>query len=473
MKITRQLLLLIICFCFSAQLMAANRFWVSALASNWNNILNWSTVTGGLGGSSVPAAGDLVIFDNGGLGNCTIDIAVAVTSFTVNAGYTKTISQNGNSITLTGDASFSGGTFTGGSANITVGGNFTLGGTSFVSTSGLLQLDQNCTFTSGSFTHNSGTVKFKSTVSPTISGTSQTFFNLSFESNVPQTYTISTGTVLTVTGTLNTLGTANNSISTPVAGTSAIQAQGNIVINNTGAGGGGTAAILINGGGAQTLSSTSASGQGRLPYIIIQKVTGTLSLTGIISESRDWTYTSGTVDATTAGSTVVFGGNNLTIKSAGMNFYNVSFIANTSTLGNSLTVNNNLTISGLSILAAGANTINLAGNWANWGQTGFSEATSTVNFNGSAVQTITTPGGEIFTNLIVNNSGAGIKLINITTITTTLTMTLGNIDLNTNALTLGLSVANNGTLAYTAGTMINTGSFTRWLKAAVIANHMA
>jgi hypothetical protein len=48
-------------------------------------------------------------------------------------------------------------------------------------------------------------------------------------------------------------------------------------------------------------------------------------------------------------------------------------------------------------------------------------------------------------------------------------MTQGNINLNGNTLTLGLSVANNGTLVYSTGTMIGVGSFTRWFKTGVIA----
>ena len=95
--------------------------------------------------------------------------------------------------------------------------------------------------------------------------------------------------------------------------------------------------------------------------------------------------------------------------------------------------------------------------------------TSLVNFNGSTLQTITSPGGENFANLKVNNSGTGIQLLNSVQIATILTMTQGNINLNGNTLTLGLSVANNGTLAYTSGTMIGAGTFTRWFKTGVIA----
>ncbi len=69
----------------------------------------------------------------------------------------------------------------------------------------------------------------------------------------------------------------------------------------------------------------------------------------------------------------------------------------------------------------------------------------------------------------INNSGTGIQLLNSAQIATVLTMTQGNINLNGNTLTLGLSVANNGTLAYTSGTLIGAGTFTRWFKTGVIA----
>jgi hypothetical protein len=754
------------CFCIallitsSLHVHAANRYWVGLLPGNWSSTLNWSSSSGGLGGSSVPAAGDNVFFDGGASplfldnGNCTIDVAVSVTSITVSSGYTGTISQGANTIAVSGTASFGGGTFTGGSANITITGVFTLSATTFTSTTAILELQNNAAFTGGSFAHNNGEVQFNAPSAQTISGTSPVFYtleivgtghatnlsstgninvlnllsltgassytintgtlavsgnisltntatgdggtttididgaasqtitsvlpvnestlpnviinstggtiqfpsmltvmgnwtytsgtldvttnnstvtfdntltitgshtlnNISFEGSNNWTFTISaattltangnmaltgtgnlifatgtinlngnlnltntstggggtaviaftgsgnqtitsalpvnestlpaitinktggtlqfpalitvkgnwvytagtidvttnnntivfasplgtgafgitgsvtlnnvtlegnnnntasinTGTILTVTGTLATTGAFNVFINTPVTGTTAIQAQGNISIGNTSVSGGGTGVILINGAGAQLFSSTSPASEGLLPNITIQKPSGTLTLSGFLSVTRNWTYTSGTVDATTDASTVVFGGNNLSIASAGMSFYNVTTTANTSTLTTSMTLNNNLSITGLSVLAPGANTINIGGNWSAWGSTGFNSATSTVNFNGSALQTITSTGGATFTNLTVNNSSAGIQLENNATTTGTLNMTQGNIDLNGgNTLTLGTSVASNGTLAYTAGAIINTGSFTRWLKAATIANGSA
>ena len=337
----------------------------------------------------------------------------------------------------------------------------------------LITVKGNWTYVAGALdvTSNNSTIVFASPLGSGLFGItgSHSLNNVTFEGNNNNTATVNTGTILTVTGTLSTIGTANVFINTTVTGATAIQAQGDIVINNTSATGGGTGLILINGTGAQALTSTVAAGQGLLPFVTIQKTSGTLTLNGTITESRDWTYMTGTVDAITNAAAVVFGGNNLTISSAGLSFYNVSFTANTINLGSSITVNNNLTISGAAVLAPGSNTINLAGNWANWGTGGFTEATSNVNFNGTALQTITTPGGENFTNLTINNTGAGVKLVNNTTTATTLNMSQGNIDLNTNTLTLGLSVASNGTLSRTTGTIIGTGSFTRWLKALTIA----
>src|ERR1017187_7934455 len=168
-----------------------------------------------------------------------------------------------------------------------------------------------------------------------------------------------------------------------------INVNGNIFLTNIGATGGGSATLNIIGLGNETMDGTAlAITQNLLPFVIINKPGGTLTLKGNISESQDWTYTGGTVDAASFASTVIFGGNGLNITSAGMSFYNVLVTGNTITLVNNLSVNSNLTITGGHI-APGANTINLSGNWNDYGTAGYAEATSTVNFNGSALQTIT------------------------------------------------------------------------------------
>ena len=601
MRLAISCLCLVLLLSIGQDATAANRFWVAAAPSNWNNTANWSTVSGGAGGASIPGAADAVTFNNARNGDCTIDIPVNILNITVN-GYTGIISQGANTFSTVNNASFSSGIFTGGSANITIGGNYTLTGTAFTSTSAMLEIDGNAAFTSATFIHNNGTVRFNATGgATTITGTSPAFYVLEFvgegfsyvinsvgnmtvsnslnltgalfynlnngtidvsgDINVTNTAAGCGGTGLVeiigagvqnfngaavagegalpqltinkVTGNLNlanfpassnafiyTAGTINAGTSTycftdgnanpyaitgtlslnnieflaitnqqftvtttltatgdfTIAGTArvslntgSINVNGNIFLTNTSTIGGGSAIINIIGTGNETMDGTAvAISQDLLPFIVINKVSGTLTLKGNISESQDWTYTSGTVDASTFASTVAFGGNALNVTSAGMSFYNVTVTANTITLLNSMTIKNNLTINA-GHLAPGTNTINIAGNWNDYGTGGFTEATSLVNFNGSTLQTITSPGGENFANLKVNNSGTGIQLLNSVQISTILTMTQGNINLSGNTLTLGLSVANNGMLAYTSGTMIGAGTFTRWFKTGVIA----
>ena len=329
----------------------------------------------------------------------------------------------------------------------------------------LITIRGNWTYTSGTLdaTTNNSTVVFANTL--TIGGT-LTLNNVNFEGNLNNSYTISTGTVLTVAGTLMTSGSSNVIVNTPVAGTTGIQAQGDVIINNTAAGSGGTGGISINGTGNQALTGNAASGQGQLPYVTIQKTSGTLTMGGTITVMRNWLYSSGTVNPST--STVVFGGSNLSVTSAGMSFNHLTVSANTISLGSALTVGGNLTIAGTGVLAPGINTINLAGNWVNWGPAGFTEGTGMVKLNGAVLQTVTDPGGENYYGLAVNNSGAGVQLGNTIAVASLLTMTQGNINLNGNNLTLGTTAASPGILAYTAGTMVGTGSFTRWYAVATV-----
>ena len=202
MKLTIHSLCLVFILSLPFQIQAANRFWVSAAPSNWNNTANWSNVSGGAGGFSVPVAGDAVTFNNIRRGNCTIDVAVSIQSLTINTGYTGNIIQGAHTILIANDATLSAGQFLGGTSNITVGGTFTLSGTSFTSTSAILEIDGDPAFTSGVFTHNNGTVRFNATGTTNISGTSPTFFTLEFVGNGFNYNINSTGNIR-VTNSLN------------------------------------------------------------------------------------------------------------------------------------------------------------------------------------------------------------------------------------------------------------------------------
>jgi hypothetical protein len=467
MKDHMKIILIMLLFFSSDNLIAANRYWVYkgglfGNPSNWNNAANWSGMSGGLGGLvGVPGTGDVVIFDGGPLGlskgKCIIDVPVSVAGITITSGYTGTITQGANTVSVSGDASFGGAVYSGGSANITIGGNFTISGTAFTSTSATLELDGNAAFTGGSFSHNNGLVKFNGSSSQTISGTSPVLYALEFVGTGNSCSLLSTGNIIV----LNNLGISGSASCTLNSGL--LDLRGNLNLTNTANGGGGSTIIAFTGAAGQDINGSPALNQSTLPAIRISKTGGVLSLPALITVDGDWTYTSGTVDITTNNSTVAFAGN-LSISSAGMQFNNFEVTGNNSTLLNDLAVNKNLVISGTGVLSAGSNTINLSGNWTDRGTTGFTEGSGTVQFNGTAMQTISSAGGEDFNNLLLNNSGAGIQLLNSVSVAGTFTMTKGDMDLNGNGVTLGTSAANTGTLSYTAGIMYGAGSFTRWFN---------
>ena len=59
------------------------RYWISPLASNWNNTANWSASSGGTSGASVPGPLDMAYFDSNGIGNCSADIDATANSIQI------------------------------------------------------------------------------------------------------------------------------------------------------------------------------------------------------------------------------------------------------------------------------------------------------------------------------------------------------------------------------------------------------
>jgi len=142
--------------------MAGDRYWIAAANADYNDTANWSTSSGGAGGASVPDGNDTAIFDGNGLGNCTLDINIAVYGFHIQSGYTGTITQSGgNTLTVnSNDFVQADGTFAGGSGAIDINGTLTLSAGTFTATSGTLTLFEHLTQTGGTFNHNNGTFKF-------------------------------------------------------------------------------------------------------------------------------------------------------------------------------------------------------------------------------------------------------------------------------------------------------------------------
>jgi len=177
---------ILVCVCFlliHSFSFGAGRFWVSSSPSNWNNKANWSATCGGKPGASVPAAIDEVVFDDGGNGNCLLDIEVRVMDLELSPSYSGTLIQISNAISIAGNATFYGGGFVGGSDDITIMGKFQLSGTNFISTSGVLELKAEAWFGEGQFDNNRGTVRLNKQESFLLTGNNPKFYILDVAGN--------------------------------------------------------------------------------------------------------------------------------------------------------------------------------------------------------------------------------------------------------------------------------------------------
>jgi len=198
-------------------------------------------------------------------------------------------------------------TFTGGTASLQINGGANQAWTDAVSATadlpivninkpggtltmtGTFRTTRSWTWTAGTLSAGSSTVIFAGT--QTITG-SHALGGVEMRGG---TVTIAAGTTLTVTGTLTlTSGVVN-------AGT--LAAQGDIA-SATGFTGG-TTTLLVNGAGAQ-LWSGAASATSDLPILNFNKPGGTLTITGALRTTRNWTWTAGGMAA--SGSTVTFAG---------------------------------------------------------------------------------------------------------------------------------------------------------------------
>jgi hypothetical protein len=237
------------------------RYWIASTSSNWNNTANWSETSGGAGGASVPVAGVAAVFNSGGTGNCTLDIAPTIGTITI-TGYTGTINLNGNNLTISGSTAltFSSGTISNSGATAAVALN-TTGAATFDGCT----ITANISGTAGSVTFNGGST-FGGTVNlsaPTIllNGTTSsknTFNNTTTLTKTGSTTDLGTGanifnsvTTLINSGT-GTFESANNYADTfngdvtltntstsrihMADGTTGTVFNGNIIVNSTGSG---------------------------------------------------------------------------------------------------------------------------------------------------------------------------------------------------------------------------------------------
>lgn len=501
----RYLLIVSLCFFVHVDSFATSYTWTGLGSdNNWNTTANWSPSTG-----FPQFTSDNATFDGTGVKNCSINVPVSINSINVNAGYSGTITQlAGNSMTFAGASAFNAGTFAGGNSNILFSSTFSVGAgcTAFTSTSASLKIQGNFTYNGPAFSNHSGTVSFyQPVVYPQVIRANTNFANniwdLKFEGSSGSQYYIpasgSPSSALTVNGNLTidaqdasrlwlgytsspTYPGPSQSITvkgtTTTSGTTSggfiwidntINAEGDISINNKGIGGGGTGALVINGPGVQNLTSTVSAHEGSLPSVTINK-SGSLNLTGTISEIGNWTYVSGTVapgsstvvieqgawtiDAVGPSSTMSF--NNLTIDNVG--FENAA-------LGSNVDVNGNLTIMAGSRLYGSSYNLTVGGNWDSSGSNArFMSDTGTVTFDGTNQSVSMQSNSNSFYNLTMQQQPSGQLTVNNSPISVThaLAMNAGIINsTTTNYINIANdAVATGGSnISYVDGVMKKTG----------------
>lgn len=385
------------------------------------------------GSATVSLTGDRSNFGNVSTGDLTITGTVDVTS--TNGGVVLDTSGN---LILNGSL-----TMNTNSTGITINGTTTIGGTftdsynasgvdTFV---GLVTLNSGGSFVTTAVT-TAGNLIFRGGI--THNGASFTANIATFDTNAQ---------TIAGSGTLNFSG---------------IVAVTGIVVTNNGI-------VTMSNTGAGILSGTGTFTQG----------SGTLNYAGS-------TITVNTFNASGTGNTVNYNAAGAqTIKTPSSQYHHLTISGSgTKTIGAALDMNGNVSIQGTAVFSVNNLNITVGGNWTNSSTNAdpFIEGTGTVTFDGNSntnAQTIAVTGsgtanGVAFNSLTLNNTFATSPQLTIGTgVTTsvvvsgTLTITRGNINLNSNDFQLGISTATVGTLTYvvnTSGWMYG-GTFTRWFAA--------
>lgn len=203
-----------------------DRYWVSSSSGNWNDANNWSFVSGGEGGFSVPVSTTSVFFDANRIGDAYIEgSAVTVASLTV-VGYTGTINLN-NNLTVTSQIILSSGTISHGTGTVTVstfainatgsfeGGSGNIAITSMTLNGGSFEASSSTTQFSSSFIMNGGTYDGATGInifdSP-INITNGNFTATSSTMQVTSTFTHTGGTFSGGTGTVHIISTGTRTL---------------------------------------------------------------------------------------------------------------------------------------------------------------------------------------------------------------------------------------------------------------------
>ncbi|MBX3289889.1 MAG: carboxypeptidase regulatory-like domain-containing protein [Acidobacteria bacterium] len=164
--------------------------------NNWSDPFNWST-------NAVPANGAAITFNGTGVKDCVIDIDIVTGSFTIDAGYTGTISQGASNLTHNGTFTQNGGTFHGGSGSITFVSSFNLTGGTFAGSTGTTSFNYFFTQSgTGTFVGNGGTAVFNGSAANYSAAQPQAFNNVTINKNNLAPLSLIGSSVLAVNGLL-------------------------------------------------------------------------------------------------------------------------------------------------------------------------------------------------------------------------------------------------------------------------------
>lgn len=407
---------------------------------------------------TTPVNGNLTI-SSGTLAASTY--AMTIGGNLVNAGV---FTGNTGSVTMAGtNASMSGaGTFN--FYTLTITGSGVTAATNTV----LTIADNLSTSGSGTFTQTSPARLVMSGAAKTISGTgiqldstvisgSDTMKNsisLTGGLNVTGTFTGAAGTVLTMSGNGNTISGAGTITLNTLSITNNVSATASVQINGNLSGGTLTATsgtFTFNG------SPSQLSGIANL-YTVVINGTRTLQLTtnSILGIANTLTLT-GSLDVVNGGTpnTVVYNGTGAQSVVSTIYHNLMCSNGNTKTAAGALTINGDLLIGTGTTFAAGANTLTVQGNWTNNGT--FTASTSTVQLTGNNDAAIGGSSVTTFSTLTINkNASTNIITGNTNINAATLNVTMGNISMGSNNITITTTRTGNGIIT---GTITHTHTF--------------
>ncbi|MFN7905744.1 MAG: beta strand repeat-containing protein, partial [Pseudobdellovibrionaceae bacterium] len=301
------------------------------------------------------------------------------------------------------------------------------------------------------FTYSAGTVNTSSSVF--IFNATQTIF-IASSVNFQDVQFGGTNQIYTLSGTssfstLGNLSLGDLGITGALNGNS-INARGNVTF--TGNGFKGTSTILINGNSNQTISSTAAA---FIPPFQINSSGGVVTLTGTLKFNGNFTYTTGSVDA--SGSTLNFINTSTITSSAVPTWGNVTINGSgaTFTLSGTFVVGGTLTLGDTGTGFINSGVIEAKGNVVvnNNGYGG----TTTLNISGSTNQSLSGISSAFIPALQIVSSGGTVTFSGTLRMYANYTVTSGTIDASSSALLFErTSTITPGTVAYNTITFLSS-----------------